>query len=106
MPACINARERPLALYLFTHDGTLQERVLYNTLSGGGGINDCAVHFARHDLPFGGVGQYHAREGFLEFSKPRTVFTQAPPTMVALMHPPCGRTFERIYRWLLRLRRF
>ena len=107
--AYINARERPLALYLFTHDRALQERVLYNTLSGGFGINDCAVHFAQHDLPFGGVGnsgmgQYHAREGFLEFSKLRPVFTQAPRTMVALMHPPYGRTFERVFGWLMRLR--
>ena len=107
--AYINARKRPLALYLFTHDRALQARMIYGTLSGGVGINDCAVHVAQHDLPFGGVGnsgmgQYHAYEGFLEFSKLRPVFTQAPVTMVARMYPPYGRAFEKVFAWMMRLR--
>ncbi|MDD2603957.1 MAG: coniferyl aldehyde dehydrogenase [Desulfobacterales bacterium] len=107
--ADINARPHPLALYLFTNDRTVRRRVIEQTLSGGVGINDCAVHVAQHDLPFGGVGrsgmgQYHAYEGFLEFSKLRPVFTQAPRTAVAFMYPPYGRTFQRVFTWLMRLR--
>jgi coniferyl-aldehyde dehydrogenase len=107
--AYINARPRPLALYLFSHSRALQEQVIYNTLSGGVVINDCVLHAVQHDLPFGGVGnsgmgQYHAYEGFLEFSKLRPVFTQAPRTAVAFMYPPYGRTFERVYAWMIRLR--
>jgi coniferyl-aldehyde dehydrogenase len=107
--AYINARPHPLALYLFTNDRAVQQRMIYQTLSGGLGINDCAVHVAQHDLPFGGVGhsgmgQYHAYEGFLEFSKLRPVFTQAPRTAVAFMYPPYGRTFERVFAGLMRLR--
>lgn len=107
--AYVNARPRPLALYLFTTDRALQRRMIHRTLSGGVGINDCAVHVAQHDLPFGGVGrsgmgQYHAYEGFLEFSKLRPVFTQARWTAVGFMHPPYGRTFERVFAWLMRLR--
>ena len=107
--AYINARERPLALYLFTNDRALQNRVIYGTMSGGVGINDCAVHVAQHDLPFGGVGnsgmgQYHAQEGFLEFSKLRPVFHQSPRTAVAFMYPPYGRSFERVFNWMMRLR--
>jgi coniferyl-aldehyde dehydrogenase len=89
----INARSHPLALHLFTNDRAVRRRMIDQTLSGGVGINDCAVHVAQHDLPFGGVGRsgmgrYHAREGFLEFSKLRPVFTRSPRTAVALMHPP------------------
>jgi coniferyl-aldehyde dehydrogenase len=107
--ADINARPRPLALYLFTNDKAVRERMIRQTLSGGVGINDCAVHVAQHDLPFGGVGhsgmgQYHADEGFLEFSKLRPVFIQAPRTAVGLMQPPYGPTFERVLAWLMRLR--
>ena len=107
--AYINGRPRPLALYLFTNDKAVQRRMIYQTLSGGVAINDCALHVAQHDLPFGGVGrsgmgQYHAHEGFLEFSKLRPVFAQAPRTTVALMYPPYGRTFERVFAWLVRLR--
>ncbi len=108
--AYVNARPRPLALYLFSNDRAVQQRMIYQTMSGGVGINDCAVHVAQHDLPFGGVGnsgmgQYHAYEGFLEFSKLRPIFTQAPRSAVAFMYPPYGRTFERVFGWMMRLRR-
>jgi coniferyl-aldehyde dehydrogenase len=108
--AYVNARPYPLAFYLFTHNKAIQERVVYHTLSGGVAINDCVVHAVQHDLPFGGIGnsglgQYHAYEGFLEFSKLRPVFHQAPRTAVAFMYPPYGRTFERVYNWMMRLRR-
>ncbi|MBI9082810.1 MAG: coniferyl aldehyde dehydrogenase [Desulfobacterales bacterium] len=107
--ALINAGERPLALYLFTKDKALADKVIYNTMSGGVGINDCAMHVAQHDLPFGGVGnsgmgQYHGYEGFLEFSKLRPVFKQAPMPASALLAPPYGKTFERVYNLMMKLR--
>lgn len=77
--ATINGRPRPLALYYFGEDAQEQRRVLEHTLSGGVSINDVMMHAALHDAPFGGVGDsgmghYHGREGFLEFSHMRTVF--------------------------------
>ncbi len=77
--ADINARPRPLALYYFGEDQQEQQRVLEHTLSGGVTVNDVMMHAAMHDAPFGGVGasgmgHYHGREGFLEFSHVRTVF--------------------------------
>jgi coniferyl-aldehyde dehydrogenase len=107
--ARVNAGERPLALYLFTRDKTISDKVIYNTMSGGVGINDCAMHVAQHDLPFGGVGnsgmgQYHGYEGFLEFSKLRPVFKQAPAPASALLVPPYGKTFERVYGLMMKLR--
>ena len=108
----INAHERPLALYLFTKDRVLQKKVLMHTLSGGVCINDCTMHFAQHDMPFGGVGnsgmgQYHGYEGFLEFSKLRPVFIQAPlPLGASFLYPPYGKTFERMYTYLIKYRWF
>jgi coniferyl-aldehyde dehydrogenase len=107
--AYINGGERPLALYLFTRDKAISKKVIYNTLSGGVGINDCAMHVAQHDLPFGGIGksgmgQYHGYEGFLEFSKLRPIFQQAPVSAGALLRPPYGKTFDRIYKWMIRFR--
>jgi len=105
----INDGEKPLALYLFTHDKALSEKVICSTMSGGVGINDCAMHVAQHDLPFGGIGnsgmgQYHGYEGFLEFSKLRPVFQQAPVSAARFLSPPYGKTFEAIYRWMIRFR--
>ncbi|MFJ4396856.1 coniferyl aldehyde dehydrogenase [Pseudomonas sp. NPDC089396] len=76
--AQINARPRPLALYYFGEDTQEQQYVLANSLSGGVTLNDVMMHAALHDAPFGGVGasgmgHYHGREGFLQFSHMRTV---------------------------------
>lgn len=76
--AQINARPRPLALYYFGSDAKEQRQVLEHTLSGGVTLNDVMMHAALHDAPFGGVGgsgmgHYHGREGFIEFSHLRTV---------------------------------
>ena len=75
----INARPRPLALYYFGEDQAEQQHVLEHTLSGGVCINEAMFHAAMEDAPFGGVGDsgmghYHGREGFIEFSHLRTVF--------------------------------
>ena len=86
--ADINSREKPLALYYFGENESELEVVLANTTSGGVSVNDCLMHAAIHDAPFGGVGasgmgHYHGKEGFLAFSHHRTVF-------VAPEHDPRG----------------
>ena len=96
----INARPRPLALYYFGQDPVEQRRVLEQTISGGVTLGDVMMHAAMHDAPFGGVGasgmgHYHGREGFLEFSHLRTVF-KAPahdPRGEWGLLPPYGEHF-------------
>lgn len=75
----IRSREKPLALYYYGEDQAELDYVLNNTSSGGVTVNDSLMHAAMHDAPFGGVGasgmgRYHGREGFLEFSHLRTIF--------------------------------
>ena len=96
----IHSRERPLALYYFGQSEEEQRHVLQNTISGGVSINDVMMHAALHDAPFGGVGasgmgHYHGREGFLEFSHMRTVY-KAPahdPRREWGLLPPYGEHF-------------
>ena len=76
--AYVNDRPRPLALYVMSDDRRLVDRVLKNTHSGGVAINDTAMHAMADDAPFGGIGDsgmghYHGHEGFLTFSKAKTV---------------------------------
>jgi len=52
----INGRDRPLALYICSHNPMLQKQILQQTHAGGVCINDAAMHVAQEDLPFGGVG--------------------------------------------------
>ncbi len=102
----INQRERPLALYLFSHNKTLQDKIINNILSGGVCINDVMMHVAQHDLPFGGIGtsgmgQYHAHEGFLELSKLRPIMQQAARPSTKYMKPPYGKTMHLLLRMML-----
>ncbi len=98
----VNARPRPLALYLFDDDRARIDGVLARTTAGGVTINDTILHIAQESLPFGGVGpsgmgQYHGHEGFLAFSKMKPVFRQSRLNGVALFNPPYGpRTSKMI----------
>jgi coniferyl-aldehyde dehydrogenase len=106
----VNSRDRPLGLYVFTNDRAREEKLLYATISGGVTINNCMLHVAQHDLPFGGVGasgmgHYHGHEGFLEFSKLRPVFTNPRVSLLHLFYPPYTPRHRRLLDLLLRLRR-
>ena len=89
----INQRPRPLALYYFGSDATTQDKVILHTHSGGACINECLLHVAVDDLPFGGIGpsgmgQYHGHEGFLTFSKSKAVLKKGRINSTQLMYPP------------------
>ncbi len=105
--AYVNARPRPLALYVFEHDRAAVGRVIENTVSGGVTVNETILHIAQDDLPFGGVGasgmgHYHGREGFETFSKRKAVFRQSPLNGLKLFRAPYGKRFESLVRLLLR----
>jgi coniferyl-aldehyde dehydrogenase len=106
--AFVNARPRPLALYYFDENKGRVEDVLRRTLSGGVTINDCVVHLAQHNLPFGGVGQsgighYHGFDGFETFSKKRGVMVQRRVAPTALLRPPYGPRTRAVLDRLLKL---
>lgn len=100
----INDRPRPLALYLFDYNKERVEHILRATHSGGAVVNDTLAHVAQDDLPFGGVGpsgmgEYHAREGFLTFSKAKGVLRKTRLNSTKLIYPPYGGWIHRlIYR--------
>ncbi|GBD25308.1 Coniferyl aldehyde dehydrogenase [bacterium HR30] len=105
--AYINERDRPLGLYIFTNDRAKRDKVLFSTVSGGVTVNHVVLHVAQHDLPFGGIGasgmgQYHAYEGFLEFSKLRPVFQAPRLSLLRLMYPPYRSWHRRCIDFLLR----
>lgn len=99
----INARPRPLALYLFERDRKIVAHVLMHTVSGGVTVNDTFLHVAPESLPFGGVGAsgmgaYHGEAGFRTFSHFKPVFTQASLSLVGWLYPPYGKLAERLLR--------
>jgi coniferyl-aldehyde dehydrogenase len=105
--AYVNARPRPLALYVFDGDRRAVEAVLERTVSGGASVNETFLHLAQDDLPFGGVGpsgmgEYHGRAGFDAFSKKKAVFHQSRINGLKLFRPPYGKRFDALVRFLTR----
>jgi coniferyl-aldehyde dehydrogenase len=103
----VNAGDRPLAVYPFSHDKAVIQRVLDQVMSGGVSVNDALMHVGQHDLPFGGVGpsgmgHYHGREGFETFSKLRPVFQQAPVSALKFFGPPYGARMDALLKFLIR----
>nr|WP_316934133.1 long-chain-fatty-acid--CoA ligase [Grimontia hollisae] len=104
----INARPRPLAIYLFSHDKALQQKVLVTTHSGGVTINDWGWHAFNHDLPFGGIGNsgmgsYHGVEGFRTLSHAKAVFQRNRFYPIGLFYPPYGTQIQKaVMRFFLR----
>ena len=74
----VESHPHPLALYCFTNDRRVKAEILRKCRFGGGCINDTIIHLATSEMPFGGVGEsgmghYHGKAGFEEFSHIRSI---------------------------------
>lgn len=99
--AYVNAHDRPLALYPFSHDRARVEKILGTTLAGGVTVNDTVLHFGINALPFGGIGPsgmgaYHGRAGFDAMSKALPVLWQPRRAGSDLLKPPYSKVAKFI----------
>ena len=74
----VGTREKPLALYLFTKDSSVEKRILTSLSFGGGCVNDTIIHLATSRMGFGGVGSsgmgsYHGKASFDTFSHYKSI---------------------------------
>ncbi|GAB2963305.1 aldehyde dehydrogenase family protein [Hymenobacter coalescens] len=104
----INARPRPLALYLFARSAEAQRYLLGHVPAGGACLNDTIVHLGHPELPFGGagnsgIGRAHGHYGFLAFSNEKAVLRQrVGRTGIKLFYPPYTPKVRRMVDTLLR----
>ena len=104
----IASREHGLALYLFTRNTAWARRVMSSQQYGGGGINEVCLHLMVRGVPFNGTGHsgmgaYHGRWGFREFTHPSTVLYGSTRFNLPLReHPYSGRK-NAWKMWLLHL---
>ncbi|KAL3840025.1 hypothetical protein ACJIZ3_024616 [Penstemon smallii] len=89
----INAKEKPLAAYLFTNDKKLQQEFIRNVSAGCMAINDTTLQLTEHSLPFGGVGEsgfgaYHGKFSFEAFSHKKAVLIRSFAGDVEARYPP------------------
>jgi aldehyde dehydrogenase (NAD+) len=76
----IAARDKPLALYIYSDNADNVQRILSRTSSGGVTVNGVFSHYLENQLPFGGVnqsgtGSYHGYFGFKAFSHERAIYS-------------------------------
>ena len=98
----VNSRPKPLAAYLFTKAKSVRERVIKEVPAGGMLVNHLIFQFGTAKLPFGGVGPsgmgaYHGKFGFEEFSHRKSVLTK--PTRPDLSASSIPRIQRRRGSW-------
>ena len=101
--AAINAHDKPLALYVFSEDQAVIDRVVNETSSGGVGANVTLLQLAVTDLPFGGVGEsgmgaYHGKSGFDTFSHRKAVLQRPTRLDPPVTYPPYRAIKQRLLR--------
>ena len=90
----VNSRPKPLSAYLFTKSRAVRERVIKEVPAGGMLVNHLAFQVSTAKLPFGGVGAsgmgaYHGKFGFEEFSHRKSVLTKPTrPDLSSFIYPP------------------
>jgi len=89
----ITARPKPLALYIFSNNDQVTQKVLTETTSGSAVVNDTLVQYTLNQLPFGGVGEsgvgaYHGRQSFDIFTHRKSVLQRSLLPDPSLRFPP------------------
>lgn len=110
----VNARDQPLALYMFSENKDVCDYIMKYTRSGGVVRGDMLIHFVIDALPFGGTGPagfgaYHGQNSFECFSHRRSVVV-APAggilgflveKIMSLRYPPYSSAKQKFFQLLL-----
>ncbi|MBL7723224.1 MAG: aldehyde dehydrogenase [Chitinophagaceae bacterium] len=89
----INRHPDPLSFYVFTGSKKKEEEWLSAVQFGAGCVNNTAMQFTNHHLPFGGVGQsgigaYHGKNSFDVFTHRKSVMKTPTWFDPAIKYPP------------------
>ena len=103
----VNARPRPLALYLFSQNKRTHELFLRRSSFGGGCINDTIIHLATSRMPFGGVGNsgmggYHGGASFDTFSHRKSIVKKSAWIDLPVRYAPYSPVKDKLLRLFLR----
>ena len=103
----INSNPSPLALYIFSENKQVQDRIIQECTFGGGCINDTMVHVSSDYLPFGGVGKsgmgsYHGKASFQTFSHYRSILHKSTKVDVKARYAPYNEQKEKLTKMVLK----
>ena len=102
----VNARPRPLALYVFSKNRRFCKKMVENIPAGGVTVNDTLMHIVSNKLPFGGVGnsgigKYHGYYSFQTFSNAKPVVRRGIWLDPPVRYAPYGKKLK-IIKYLMR----
>ena len=104
----LKAKDKPLALYLFTSNKKHVKRVMTELSYGGGCINDVVIHLATSAMGFGGVGEsgmgaYHGKDGFDAFSHYKSIVDKKTWLDLPMRYQPYkSKLYEKLLHIFLR----
>lgn len=103
----INAHDNALAMYIFSDSSSNIELFMSQTFNGGVTINDALLAVGHPTLPFGGagksgIGMYHGKYGFDEFSNHRPVMKRSMDLGASYFYPPYTSQKEGVVSGLLK----
>ena len=89
----LNARPKPLALYLFTTSKQNEKRIISSVSFGGGCVNETIIHISNPHMAFGGVGesgmgQYHGKFSYDTFSHAKGIVKKSNLIDIFVRYPP------------------
>ena len=104
----INKQPKALALYLFSENTALQDKIIKEIQFGGGCINDTIIHASSPFLPFGGIGEsgmgvYHGKSSFYTFSHKKSIVKRGNLLDFWFRYPPYKdklKLFKKIIKWI------
>jgi aldehyde dehydrogenase (NAD+) len=97
----LQAREKPLATYIYSKNRKNIRDIIQGTRSGGTCVNSSGIHFYNTNLPFGGsnfsgIGKGHGWYGFEAFSNARAVYRQIFPGALEFLAPPYNSLKQKV----------
>ncbi len=104
----LKAKDKPLALYLFSKNKKHINRVTTELSYGGGCINDVVIHLATSEMGFGGVGEsgmgsYHGKDGFDAFSHYKSIVDKKTWLDLPMRYQPyTSKLYERLLHIFLK----
>ena len=100
----INAKPKPLALYVFSKNKRTLKQFTQRVSAGNVCYNDTLMFMLNDEMPFGGVGRsgvgrYHGKFGFATFSHLKPVMTRRFIFDIAVRYPPYRRLKDKVLSW-------
>jgi aldehyde dehydrogenase (NAD+) len=101
----IKERPRPLALYVFSSNKSMVDKIIGSISFGGGCINDTIMHLSSPYMPFGGVGYsgmggYHGKYSFDTFTHYKSILNKSIKFDLPIRYAPFEGKLSLVKKFL------